>query len=269
MMNGLLAWEPWIRVVAFVGAALPLAAWEAWAPRRSPSVDRAWRWPNNLAMVVVGALLLRAVFPLAAVGAAAMAQEAGWGLLNAWRFGTIPVFVLSLLVLDFAIWAQHRLFHRVPLLWRLHRMHHTDVDIDVTTGLRFHPLELALSMLIKVGIVLLLGAPPLAVLAFEVLLNASSLFNHANIALSPRADAWLRCVVVTPDMHRVHHSWDPRETDTNFGFNLPWWDRLFGTYQAQPRLGHLGMTIGLHEFRDPRELRLDRMLLQPFVATQR
>jgi len=268
-MSNLLAWEPWIRVAAFVGAFLLLAAWESWAPRRRASFDRAARWPHNLALVVLGTLLLRAVFPLAAVGAAALAAQAGWGLLNTWPVSRATAFVASLVALDFAIWAQHRMFHRVPLLWRLHRMHHADLDFDVTTALRFHPFELVLSMLIKVGIVLLLGAPPLAVLVFEVLLNASSLFNHANVALSPRVDAWLRWLVVTPDMHRVHHSWEPRETDSNFGFNLPWWDRLFGTYLAQPRLGHQGMTVGLHEFRDPRELRLDRMLLQPFAATQR
>ncbi len=265
-MSDLLAWEPWIRVAAFVAAFAPLAAWESWAPRRRPVIDRAWRWPNNLALVVVGTLLLRAVFPLAAVGVAALAAQAGWGLLNAWPVSTAAAFVVSLVALDLAVWAQHRLFHRVPLLWRLHRMHHADLDFDVTTGLRFHPLELVLSMVIKVAVVLLLGAPPLAVLVFEVLLNASSLFNHANVALSPRTDAWLRWLVVTPDMHRVHHSWEPRETHANFGFNLPWWDRLFGTYLAQPRLGHLAMTVGLHEFREPGELRLDRMLLQPFSA---
>jgi sterol desaturase/sphingolipid hydroxylase (fatty acid hydroxylase superfamily) len=268
-MNTLLAWEPWIRVAAFAAAFLPLAAWESASPRRRLNLERHWRWPHNLALVVVGTLLLRAVFPLAAVGAAALAAQAGWGLMNRLPVGGVTAFVLTLLLLDLAIWAQHRLFHRVPLLWRLHRMHHADLDLDVTSGLRFHPLELALSMLLKIGLALLLGAPPLAVLAFEVLLNASSMFNHANVALSPRVDAWLRWLVVTPDMHRVHHSWDPRETDTNFGFNLSCWDRLFGSYLAQPRLGHQGMTIGLHEFRDPGELRLDRMLRQPFVATQR
>jgi sterol desaturase/sphingolipid hydroxylase (fatty acid hydroxylase superfamily) len=268
-MDALLAYEPWIRIAAFAAAFLPLAAWECVAPRRRLLLDRRWRWPHNLALGVIGTLLLRAVFPLAAVGAAALATQAGWGLLNRLPVDPITAFVLALLLLDLAIWAQHRLFHSVPLLWRLHRMHHADLDLDVTSGLRFHPLELALSMLIKIGIVLLLGAPPLAVLAFEVLLNVSSLFNHANVALSPRIDAVLRWLVVTPDMHRVHHSWEPRETDSNFGFNLACWDRVFGTYLAQPSLGHQGMTIGLHEFRDARELRLDRMLRQPFVATQR
>ncbi len=264
-MSGLLAWEPWIRVAAFVGIVVPLAAWESWAPRRRPLVDRLWRWPNNLALVVIGTLLLRAVFPLAAVGVAAPGAQAGWGLLNTWRVHEGLAFIVSLLALDLAIWVQHWSFHRVPLLWRLHRMHHADLDFDVTTGLRFHPLELALSMLIKVVVVLLIGAPPIAVLVFEILLNATSLFNHANVAMPLRVDAWLRWLVVTPDMHRVHHSWEPRETHANFGFNLPWWDRLFGTYLPQPRLGHVAMTVGLREFRDPRDLRLDRMLLQPFL----
>jgi sterol desaturase/sphingolipid hydroxylase (fatty acid hydroxylase superfamily) len=262
-------WEPWIRVAAFVAAFLPLAAWEYRTPRRRLSLERRWRWPHNLALVVVGTLLLRAAFPLAAVGAAALAAEAGWGMLNRLPVHPVAAFLLTLLLLDLAIWAQHRLFHRLPLLWRLHRMHHADLDLDVTSGLRFHPLELALSMLLKIALVLLLGAPPLAVLVFEVLLNASSMFSHANVALPLRLDAALRWLLVTPDMHRVHHSWDPRETDSNFGFNLACWDRLFGTYLAQPRLGHTGMTLGLREFRDPQELRLDRMLRQPFIATQR
>jgi sterol desaturase/sphingolipid hydroxylase (fatty acid hydroxylase superfamily) len=175
-------------------------------------------------------------------------------------------FVLSLVVLDLAIWLQHRLFHAVPLFWRLHRVHHADLDFDVTTGARFHPLEILLSMLFKLTVVAALGAPALAVLAFEVLLNATSMFNHGNVRLPASVDRILRLAVVTPDMHRVHHSIDPRETNSNFGFNLPWWDRLFGTYRAQPAAGHDAMTIGIGQFRAPRELWLDRMLLQPFRA---
>lgn len=268
-MPDLIALEPWIRVLAFMTLFLVLAVAETRAPRRRLSIPRAWRWQQNLAIVVLGSLLLRAVIPVAAVGAATIATKAGWGLFNVLPMRHATAFILSLLWLDLAIWAQHWLFHHIPLLWRLHRMHHADLDIDVSTGLRFHPLELLLSMLVKIGVVVLLGAPALAVLAFEVLLNATSLFSHSNLALSNTTDARLRWLIVTPDMHRVHHSWDPRETDSNFGFNLSWWDHLFHTYQAQPLLGHEGMTIGLKEFRNPRELRLDRMLLQPFVATQR
>ncbi len=263
-MTEILDREPWIRLAAFASVLLLMAAWEWAAPRRAQVVPRAWRWSNNLALVIVDTLLLRAIFPVAAVGAALLAEQAGWGVMN--RLDVPPAWSipLAIVALDFAIWAQHLLFHRVPVLWRLHRMHHTDLEIDVSTGLRFHPLEIVLSMLIKIGVVLLLGAPAVAVLAFEVLLNATSLFNHANVRLPPTVDAALRWLIVTPDMHRVHHSWQPRETHSNFGFNLSWWDRLFGTYVAQPRDGHAGMTIGLPQFRDLAELRLDRLLVQPF-----
>ncbi len=263
-MTDILDREPWIRLAAFAAVLLLMAAWERAAPRRTQAVPRAWRWSNNLALVIVDTLLLRTIFPIAAVGAAMLAEQAGWGIMNRLdvpRTWSIP---LSIVALDFAIWAQHLLFHRVRVLWRLHRMHHTDIEIDVSTGLRFHPLEIVLSMLIKIGVVLLLGAPAIAVLAFEVLLNATSLFNHANVRLPPRVDAALRWLVVTPDMHRVHHSWHARETHSNFGFNLSWWDRLSGTYVDQPRDGHERMTIGLPQFRDPAELRLDRLLIQPF-----
>lgn len=256
--------EPWIRLAAFAAVLLIMAAWERAMPRRTQSVPRAWRWSNNLGVVVIDTLLLRAIFPVAAVGAALLAEQAGWGLMNRTALPLAWSLPLTILALDFTIWAQHLLFHRVPVLWRLHRMHHTDLEIDVSTGLRFHPLEIVLSMLIKIGVVLLLGAPPIAVLAFEVLLNATSLFNHANVRLPPAADAALRSIVVTPDMHRVHHSWHAAETHSNFGFNLTWWDRLFGTYVAQPRDGHERMTIGLHEFRDLGDLRLDQLLIQPF-----
>ena len=169
-----------------------------------------------------------------------------------------------MVVLDLVIYLQHVLFHAVPALWRLHRMHHADLEFDVTTGTRFHPIEIVLSMLIKLTVIGALGAPALSVLIFEVLLNATAMFNHSNVQLPAPVDCILRWLVVTPDMHRVHHSVVVRETNSNFGFNLPWWDRLFGTYRAQPEAGHEGMTIGVKEIRDPAEQRLDRMLTQPF-----
>jgi sterol desaturase/sphingolipid hydroxylase (fatty acid hydroxylase superfamily) len=172
--------------------------------------------------------------------------------------------VLGVILLDLAIYLQHVLFHAVPALWRLHRMHHADLEFDVTTGTRFHPIEILLSMGIKLGVVAAFGMPAVSVLIFEVLLNATSMFNHGNVRIPLSVDRVLRWIVVTPDMHRVHHSISPRETNSNFGFNLPWWDRLFGTYRDQPAAGHEGMTIGIEQFRDPRELRLDRMLVQPF-----
>jgi sterol desaturase/sphingolipid hydroxylase (fatty acid hydroxylase superfamily) len=198
-----------------------------------------------------------------------LAESRGWGLFHLLDTPLWLSLVVSVAALDFAIYLQHRLFHAVPLLWRLHRMHHADLEIDVTTGARFHPIEILLSMIIKLGVVIALGAPAAAVLMFEVLLNATSMFNHGNVRLPLAADRLLRWVVVTPDMHRVHHSILPRETNSNFGFNLPWWDRLLGTYRPQPEAGHDGMTIGLDIFRDVRELRLDRLLLQPFRADGR
>jgi sterol desaturase/sphingolipid hydroxylase (fatty acid hydroxylase superfamily) len=216
-----------------------------------------------LALVVLDTVVVRLVFPFAGVGMAFLAQTRGWGLFNvvplrAWL--TVPAAVI---LLDLTIYGQHVAFHAVPVLWRLHRMHHADLEFDVTTGLRFHPGEILLSMVIKLAAVGALGAPPLAVLAFEVMLNATSMFNHGNVRLPRSLDGVLRLIVVTPEMHRVHHSIERRETDSNFGFNVTWWDRLFGTYRAQPSLGHARMTLGIDRFRDPRELRLDRMLLQP------
>ena len=256
--------EPGIRFAAFAGVLLLMAGWELLAARRPQRITRRQRWPGNLLIVVIDTLAVRLVFPLAAVGVALTAEQQGWGLMH-WL--EVPLWLavpLCVVALDALIYFQHRLFHAVPLLWRLHRMHHADLELDVTSGLRFHPLEILLSMAIKVAAVVVLGAPALAVLLFEVLLNATSMFNHGNVRLPARLDRWLRLVVVTPDMHRVHHSWLRYETDSNFGFSLPWWDRLFGTYRAQPEQGHLGMTIGLAQFRDPGELRLDRMLLQPW-----
>jgi sterol desaturase/sphingolipid hydroxylase (fatty acid hydroxylase superfamily) len=258
--------EPVIRFGAFAGILAAMALWESLAPRRSLEIGRLRRWPSNLGIVFLDTLLLRIVFPSAAVGVALIAEARGWGLFQALQAPRPLAIVASVVLLDLAIYLQHVLFHAVPGLWRLHRMHHADLDFDVTTGVRFHPIEILLSMGLKMGIVAALGAPAVAVLIFEVLLNATSLFNHGNVRLPARFDRILRCLVVTPEMHRVHHSILPRETNSNFGFNLPWWDRLFGTYRAQPEAGHEGMTIGIEQFRDPRELRLDRMLVQPFLG---
>jgi len=241
-----------------------MAAWEVWAPRRRLAAGRRSRWPGNLGIVVVDVLTVRLLVPTAAVGASLYAAGHGIGLLHYLNLRLSVAALLGFLVLDLAIYAQHVVFHQVPWLWRLHRMHHADLDIDATTGVRFHPIEIVLSLLIKLGVVAAIGAPALAVLVFEVLLNATSIFNHSNVRMPPPVDARVRWLVVTPDMHRVHHSIIRAETDSNFGFNFPWWDRLFGTYRAQPAQGHQGMTIGIDKFRDPAELRLDRMLTQPF-----
>lgn len=262
-MDYLLQNEPVIRLAAFLAILGAMAIWEIAAPRRRREFPRFLRWSNNLGLVVLDAALVRLLFPVVAVGLAVMAAENGWGLFNIVDVpGWIAVLV-SLLVLDLAIYLQHVMFHAVPALWRLHRMHHADLEFDVTTGLRFHPVEILLSMAIKLAVVMALGPPAVAVLVFEVLLNGSAMFNHSNVRLPERVDALLRLVIVTPDMHRVHHSILPSETNSNFGFNVPWWDRLLGTYRAQPRAGHEGMTIGIEQFRTRRDLWLDRMLVQP------
>jgi sterol desaturase/sphingolipid hydroxylase (fatty acid hydroxylase superfamily) len=260
----LLDHEPLIRLGAFTGILVAMALWERLSPRRHREFGRARRWPSNLGIVALNTVVVRLVFPVAAVGTALLAEARGWGLFQAPEAPTWVAIAASVILLDLAIYLQHVLFHAVPVLWRLHRMHHADLEFDVTTGLRFHPIEILLSMGIKLGVVAALGMPAVAVLVFEVLLNATSMFNHGNVRLPARIDCVLRWIVVTPEMHRVHHSVVPRETNSNFGFNLPWWDRLFGTYRAQPVGGHDGMTIGIAQFRDPSELRLDRMLLQPF-----
>ena len=198
-----------------------------------------------------------------AVGLSLFTEERGWGLFNVWEVPALVAIVVSLLVLDLVIYLQHVMFHAVPALWRLHRMHHADLEFDVTTGLRFHPVEILLSMGVKLAAVAALGPPAIAVLIFEILLNATSMFNHGNVRIPLGIDRMLRWFVVTPDMHRVHHSIHPIETNSNFGFNLPWWDRLLGTYRAQPREGHKAMIIGIEQFRTPRDFWLDRMLIQP------
>jgi len=260
-----LANETAIRLGFFVGMLALIGAWEIVAPRRALTLSKAQRWSGNLGLVALNTVLLRLIFPLAGAGMAAFCAGNGWGILNHFQVPAILAVPLAVIALDFVIWLQHVMVHAVPLFWRLHRVHHADPDYDVTTGARFHPLEIVLSMLIKFATIVVLGPPVVAVVIFEVLLNATAMFNHGNIGLPATLDRVLRWVVVTPDMHRVHHSIEDDETNSNFGFNLPWWDRLFGTYRDQPRAGQLGMVIGIRDHADPREVaRLDGMLLLPF-----
>lgn len=256
--------EPAVRMAIFFGILFLMAAWELAAPRRRVEIPRLVRWSNNLGLVVLDALLVRLAFPVVAVSLAVIASENDWGFLNQFAIPGWIAIILAILALDLAIYLQHVLFHAVPALWRLHRVHHADLEFDVTTGVRFHPFEILISMAIKLLLVLALGPPAIAVLVFEVLLNGTSLFNHSNAHLPSRLDAALSLVIVTPDMHRVHHSIIPSETNSNFGFNLPWWDRMLGTYLAQPSAGHVGMTIGIEQFRTRRDLWIDRLLFQPF-----
>jgi sterol desaturase/sphingolipid hydroxylase (fatty acid hydroxylase superfamily) len=264
-MPFILEYEAVIRLGFFVSVFVLMALWEMRRPARELRVSKALRWGNNLALVVLNSVLLRWLFPVAATGMAAFAQQQGWGLLNYYPLPFALAVVVSVIALDFVIWLQHVMVHAIPLLWRLHRVHHADLDYDVTTGARFHPLEIILSMLIKFASILLLGPPLLAVLIFEVLLNASAMFNHGNVRLSAALERWLRLIMVTPDMHRVHHSVEDDEANSNFGFNLPWWDRLFGTYREQPRADHRTMRIGIHRYQALREVvGLPGLLSLPF-----
>ncbi|MDF1578843.1 MAG: sterol desaturase family protein [Desulfobulbales bacterium] len=257
--------EATIRLGFFFGILAMVALGELFSPRRALTMSRPVRWFSNLAVVAVDTLAVRLLFPIIGVQVAMAARENGWGLLNivdppAW-LGVL----IGILLLDLVVYLQHVMFHTVPLLWRLHMMHHADLDIDVTTGLRFHPIEILISMVIKMTVIAALGPTVMTVIIFEIILNGTAMFNHGNLKLPIKLDRYLRLLVVTPDMHRVHHSVTIRETNSNFGFNFPWWDRILGTYRAQPVLGHEKMTIGLAQFRDPGQNNLFRMLLMPFT----
>ena len=261
----ILANEITIRLVFFLGIFAAIAIWELRAPRRMLTVSKSLRWSSNLGLVAINTVLLRLIFPLAGAGMAAFCADNGWGLLNHFAVPWLIAVPLAVIAMDFVIWLQHVMVHAVPAFWRLHQVHHADLDYDLTTGARFHPVEILLSLLIKFATIVVLGAPVVAVIAFEIVLNGMAMFNHGNIGLPANLDRAMRWFFVTPDMHRVHHSIEVDETNSNFGFNLSWWDRLFGTYRDQPRAGQLGMTIGLREHREPQEVaRLDGMLLMPF-----
>jgi sterol desaturase/sphingolipid hydroxylase (fatty acid hydroxylase superfamily) len=258
--------ESLIRLGFFFGILVLMAAWEFLAPRRYLETSKFMRWFSNLGIVFIDTLALRLLLPFFAIDVAIFAEKGGWGLLNNVSLSYWLKVTMGVVVLDLAIYLQHAVFHGLPILWRLHMMHHSDLDFDVTTGVRFHPLEILLSMGIKMTVVSLVGISAMGVLIFEVLLNATSLFNHGNVRLAASIDRGLRFLVVTPEMHRVHHSVIIRETNSNFGFNLPWWDRLFGTYKDQPVAGHIEMTIGLSHFRDPKRLTLPWLLVLPFIG---
>lgn len=256
--------ESAVRLGAFGGTLLVMMLWELAAPRRPLSQPRGARWAKNLGLLLLDTALVRVCSPVLAVGLAARFQAQGVGFFNRADLPPGLEAALAFLALDLIIYLQHVLFHAVPLFWRLHRVHHADLDFDATTGNRFHPGEIALSLLIKLSAVALLGPSPVTVIAFEVVLNACAIFNHSNVGLPGALDRFARLFLVTPDMHRVHHSMLKEETDSNFGFNLPWWDRLFGTYREDARAGQAGMTIGLSGFRDPASQSFAGMLFLPF-----
>ena len=259
--------EAFIRLAAFTAVFAAVALWELAAPRRKALYSRRARWPHNLGLLLVDVAVVRLLAPGAVISVALAAQAHGWGLLNAVSLPWWAALPVGVALLDLVIYFQHVMFHAVPTLWRLHRVHHADQDFDLTTGIRFHPIEIILSTVIKSAAIAAIGAPALAVLVFEVVLNATTLFNHANASLPSWAERWMRWLVVTPDMHRVHHSVLYDESSSNFGFNLPWWDRLLGTYRAQPRQRHDAMMFGVDAFRSPDDLRLDYLLIQPFQNT--
>lgn len=255
-----------IRLISFVLIFILIAIWEIISPRRILITSKKMRWFNNLSIVAINPVLLHLVFPLLAIETAQITQANGWGLLNIFSFPNLIALAVGFVVLDLVIYFQHVMFHAVPLLWRLHMVHHADLDIDLTTGLRFHPIEVVLSMVLKIAVIVALGPPVIVVLAFEIFLNGMSIFNHGNIKIPIAADRWLRWLMVTPDMHRVHHSVIIRETNSNYGFNLSLWDRIFGTYWELPKRGHTDMVIGLSQFRDEKKLTLPWLLMLPIIG---
>ena len=243
-----------IRLSVFFGVFFVMALWEIFAPRRLLLIPKLLRWSNNLALVVLNSVVLRLLFPTAAIGVAVFVNKHDWGIINIVDLPFTIEVIFCVIAMDAVIYFQHLMMHAVPAFWRLHRVHHADPDFDVTTGSRFHPIEIVFSMLIKFATIIVLGAPVISVIIFEVLLNASAMFNHSNVRLNTTVDRFLRLILVTPDMHRVHHSVEADEANSNFGFSLPWWDRLFGTYRAQPRAGHEAMTIGIHQYNLPNQV---------------
>ena len=256
------------RLIAFLVAISLVGGWEILAPRRALTVSKALRWANNWLISAMNSVLLSAIFPVLGVGLAFIAAEKDWGLFNNLDLSPVVGIPLFVVLFDLAIYWQHRIFHMIPWLWRLHRMHHADPDFDVSTGIRFHPFSIILSMLIKMSVIVVIGPPPVAVLLAEIILNVTAMFNHGNIFLPPRFDAVLRLFLVTPDMHRVHHSVKPEECNSNFGFNFPWWDRLFGSYRPQPGDGHIDMEIGIRGFQNIRTQMLDKLILHPWLKQE-
>ncbi len=261
--------ETLVRLGFFAAIFFVMAFSEKIAPRRMLSKSKAKRWISNMGMEIIDVVVLRLIFPLFPVGIAVICVQRGWGLLNYCQIAPLPSLIIAVAALDFVVYLQHRMFHSVPLFWRVHMVHHTDQDIDVTTALRFHPLEIILSLLIKFAAVAAIGAPPLSVLIFEIMLNGAAMFNHGNVGIPLSFDRVIRMVLVTPDMHRVHHSVIARETNSNYGFSFSWWDKLLGTYKAQPQDGHDKMKIGLNGYHDDRSLRLASMLTMPFSYPKR
>lgn len=261
--------EALIRLSAALGIFLTMIGWESLSPRRTLHLSRRQRWPINLGLAAFNMLIMRVTLGGIAYLSAVHAADNGWGLLNLWHAPTWLSIIITLLALDFALYCQHIITHKWPLLWRLHQIHHTDLEFDATTAVRFHPLEIMLSMFYKVAWIYLIGAHPMSVIAFEIILNGAATFNHSNVNIPPAIDKKLRWLLITPDMHRVHHSTIPTETDSNYGFSISWWDRLCKTYTPDPKYGHTNMPIGLNAYRSQKDLSFTRLLLLPFKPLKR
>lgn len=267
MQSWIMENEASIRMIAFISVLTIMAGWETIRPCRELKVSRSVHWLHNLGLVFLNTFILRVLFPVAAVGVATLVEYDGWGLLQLLQLPYAVTLVAGVILLDLAIYLQHVMVHALPMLWRLHRVHHADLDFDVTTGSRFHPIEIVLSMLIKISVVVMLGVPAVAVIIFEIILSSSALFNHANVSLPRKIDRWLQWFIVTPDMHRIHHSVEDDETNSNFGFFLSWWDRFFGSYRAEARREQPLIEIGIHGFNDEKQVnRLPGMLMLPFIG---
>ena len=258
-----------LRIFFFLGVFAFLSLLEFFLPRRELEESKKKRWFSNLSLIFIGNICVKLFLPITVIEFSLWVQSHDLGFLNFLAVPQFFTFVLGLLFLDLAIYVQHVIFHKVNFLWKIHRVHHVDKDIDVTTGLRFHPLEIILSLFIKISVVFLLGISPFTIFVFEIILNTTSMFNHSNLSLPLYLDKILRFFVVTPDMHRVHHSVYLKETDSNFGFNLPWWDYLFNTYVSQPKDGHRKMKIGMKHFRSKKYISLLVLLLLPFFSLKK
>lgn len=261
----LLAHETAIRFGVLVSTFGVMALWEIMAPLRAPDTSKGIRWSNHVMLAAINMALVRVLFPVAAVALAIYASDQSIGLFNMIWAPYALTFAAGVVLLDLTVYVFHLLFHSVPVLWRIHRVHHADLDIDVSTGVRFHPIQMVIAVIIKSATILAFGLPPLSVLTFEIASHSITLFNHGNVRVRPSVDRVLRWFIVTPDMHRIHHSIHRAETDSNFGFVLPWWDRMFGTYCAEPAAGQERMVVGIESFRTGRDLWLDRLVTNPVI----
>jgi len=264
--NFLIQNEPIIRMSFFFGMIILMGSWELYAPKKAPTISKAYRWVNNLGLVFFNSFIIKILLPIASTSVAVLAMQNNWGVLNYYEIPTWIGVIVFIVVMDLIIYFQHIMVHAIPIFWRLHRVHHADLDYDTTTGSRFHPIEIVLSMFIKFTAIVLIGPSVIAVILFEIILNAMAMFNHGNVSLNKTLDKYLRYFIVTPDMHRVHHSIEQHETNSNFGFNISLWDRIFGTYKQDAKAGQENMIIGIQDITEKKQTNnIFGMLMIPFI----